>query len=62
MHRHEEEQDAQAGVIVAFRCPSALAEAAERVAAREGLSRSDIARRALLQDKRIRAAMAGPAA
>jgi hypothetical protein len=60
--QRDEELEAQAGVIVAFRCPTALAEAAERVAASEGLSRSDIARRALLRDRRVRAAMAGSAA
>jgi hypothetical protein len=37
-------------VIVAFRCNPALATAAEAAAAAEGLSRSDIARRALLRD------------
>jgi len=36
--------------VVAFRCPRALAEAAERVAASEGITRSDVARRALMRD------------
>ena len=35
--------------IIAFRCPHALAEAAERAAAAEGSTRSDIARRALMR-------------
>ncbi len=38
--------------IIAFRCPHALAEAAERAAAAEGSTRSDIARRALMRDLR----------
>jgi hypothetical protein len=35
-------------VLVAFRCPRPLADAAEAAAALEGLTRSDIARRALI--------------
>jgi hypothetical protein len=37
-------------VVVAFRADRRLAAAADEAAAREGLSRSDIARRALLRD------------
>jgi hypothetical protein len=42
--------DETASVIVAFRADRRLAAAADEAAAREGLSRSDIARRALLRD------------
>jgi hypothetical protein len=38
--------------VIAFRCERALAAAAERVAAAEGISLSDVARRALLRDLR----------
>jgi hypothetical protein len=44
------EADEIGSVIVAFRAPKALADAAERAAAREGISRSDVARRALIRD------------
>ena len=37
-------------ITLAFRAPRALAAAAERAAAKEGLSRSAVARRALLRD------------
>jgi hypothetical protein len=37
-------------LVIAFRAPAELASAAEEAAAREGLSRSDIARRALIRD------------
>lgn len=44
-----EEESVQAdSVLVAFRCPRPLADAAEAAAAREGLTRSDVARRALI--------------
>jgi hypothetical protein len=43
-----EDVDEVGSVVVAFRAPRALADAAERAAAREGISRSDIARRALM--------------
>ena len=39
-----------ASVIVAFRTSRQVAEAAEAIAAREGLSRADVVRRALLRD------------
>jgi hypothetical protein len=42
--------DETGSVVVAFRANKALADAADAVAAKEGLSRSDIARRALLRD------------
>jgi hypothetical protein len=42
-------------ITLAFRAPRALAAAAERAAAKEGLSRSAVARRALLRgDPRLR--------
>ena len=37
-------------VVVAFRAPRELAAAAEAAGALEGLSRSDVARRALIRD------------
>jgi hypothetical protein len=37
-------------VLVAFRCPRPLADAAEAAGAVEGLTRSDVARRALIRD------------
>jgi hypothetical protein len=37
-------------VLVTFRAPKALADAAEAVGAREGLTRAAVARRALLRD------------
>jgi len=37
-------------IVVAFRADRRLAAAADEAAAKEGLSRSDIARRALLRD------------
>ena len=37
-------------IVVAFRASKQLAAAADEAAAREGLSRSDVARRALLRD------------
>jgi hypothetical protein len=45
-----EDADELGSVIVAFRAPKALVAAAERAAAREGISRSDVARRALIRD------------
>jgi hypothetical protein len=49
MARAEDEAQ-RAGLIIAFRAPRTLADAAEAAAAREGLTRSDIARRALMKD------------
>ena len=40
------------GGIIAFRAPLELVEAADIAAAAEGISRSDVARRALLRDLR----------
>jgi hypothetical protein len=37
-------------VLVTFRAPKALADAAEAAGAREGLTRAAVARRALLRD------------
>jgi hypothetical protein len=48
MTNNEEAAAQTDSVLVAFRCPRALADAAGRAAALEGLTRSDIARRALL--------------
>ncbi len=45
-----DEQAYQRGAIVAFRAPRELLEAIELAAAKEGLSRSDVARRACLRD------------
>jgi hypothetical protein len=42
------EDESESGGVIAFRCPPALVAAAERAAAAEGLTRSDIARRALI--------------
>ena len=44
------DDDEVASIVVAFRANRQLAAAADEAAAREGLSRSDIARRALLRD------------
>ena len=41
-------ENEEASVLIAFRAPRPLAAAAEAAAAREGLTRSDIARRALI--------------
>jgi hypothetical protein len=51
-----ERRNTDDSVVVAFRAPRALADAAEAAAAREGLTRSAVARRALLNDLRARAA------
>jgi hypothetical protein len=37
-------------IVVTFKCSRVLAEAAEAIAAMEGVSRSDVARRALMRD------------
>jgi hypothetical protein len=41
-------ENEEASVLIAFRAPRPLADAAEAAAALEGLTRSDIARRALI--------------
>jgi hypothetical protein len=50
MSLHEEASAQTDSVLVAFRCPRSLADAAEAAGAVEGLSRADIARRALIRD------------
>jgi hypothetical protein len=45
---HDEASVQIDSVLVAFRCPRILVDAAVATAAREGLTRSDIARRALI--------------
>jgi hypothetical protein len=42
----------ECGAIIAFRCPQDLVAAAESAAAAEGISKSDVARRALMRDLR----------
>jgi hypothetical protein len=59
-HERSEEAAVQTdSVLVAFRCPRPLADAAEAAGAVEGLSRSDIARRALIRDLGFKSAPTG---
>jgi hypothetical protein len=44
------EREDERGLVVAFRAPAWLAAAAEAQAAAEGITRSDVARRALIRD------------
>ena len=46
--RSEEDSLDREGGVIAFRAPAALLQAADTAAAAEGISRSDVARRALL--------------
>jgi predicted transcriptional regulator len=46
------------GTVLSFRLTADLMAAVDNAAAQEGISKSDVARRALLQDRRVRAAMA----
>jgi hypothetical protein len=50
MSMHEEAAVQTDSVLIAFRAPRPLADAAEAAGAVEGLSRSDVARRALIRD------------
>src|SRR5262245_45078670 len=45
-------QNVETNVIVAYRAPPALAAALDRAAVKEGITRSDVARRAALRDLR----------
>jgi hypothetical protein len=45
-----DEQSDERGLVVAFRAPAWLAAAAEAQATAEGITRSDVARRALIRD------------
>lgn len=47
--RHEDELPRES-VVIAFRAPAELLLSADRIAATEGISRSDVARRALMRD------------
>jgi hypothetical protein len=49
MTKMADEREDQCGAIIAFRAPAELVLAAETAAAAEGISRSDIARRALMR-------------
>ncbi len=53
-----DEQTDQRGGIIAFRAPADLIASAEAKAAAEGISKSDVARRALMRDL-LRAAERG---
>jgi hypothetical protein len=50
----EEQAEERDCIVIAFRAPPELAAAAETAAAAEGITRSDIARRALIRDLRAR--------
>jgi hypothetical protein len=54
MAKTAEQAEERDCIIIAFRARPELAAAAERAAAVEGLTRSDIARRALIRDLRAR--------
>lgn len=49
--RHMSKQQIETSRIIAYRCPAALVSYAEQAAAREGLTVSDVARRALIRDR-----------
>jgi hypothetical protein len=50
----DDEEAGGASTIVAFRCPPELRARIEQTAAFEGISNSDVARRAVLRDLRAR--------
>jgi hypothetical protein len=52
-------KDAVEVVVVTFRAPLELIVAADKAGAREGISRSDITRRALIRDPDVRRATEG---
>ena len=56
------EQALQRGGIIAFRAPAELVAEVEAAAAAEGISRSDVARRALMRDLARRDRMSPEAA
>jgi hypothetical protein len=52
--KDRDREDETGTVIMAFRCPKYLFGAIESAAAAEGISRSDIARRACIRDLRVK--------
>jgi metal-responsive CopG/Arc/MetJ family transcriptional regulator len=52
MARDTTESEYQRGAVVAFRAPPQMIERLDNAAAAEGISRSDVARRAVIRDLR----------